>query len=302
MNPSEVLPILKRHGWEPPSWHPSRLLDELPESPSLFYGVDQPDQFLFLPELSDALVPEAHQRALANLAARPANWDRVHVPVLDLTLLTCTDDFLAAERILDPQFLGRAHAELQAPVLIVGIPHRGSIIAMPLLLVDVVVDTLQRTIREAFASGIDEPISEQLFLVEHGELFGRLMFRDRVWRRHDRATSQGESPRPPRSLEIVTTTATNADGTLGVNVAVYSGETLEDVERGIARTLEQVLGAWLGAPTFCGTVVFEVQQPRQPGRDPEGRLATLEASLGAELRSLRTRTGGGLRLTIRLAG
>ena len=44
-------------------------------------------------------------------------------------MLACTDDYLAAERILDAAFLQKAQATLGEESLVVGIPARGQICA-----------------------------------------------------------------------------------------------------------------------------------------------------------------------------
>lgn len=66
--------------------------------------------------------------ALFNLATRPASW-QVLSPSPG-SILTCTDDYLAAERILDPAFLQKAQATLGEDSLVVGIPARGQLCAI----------------------------------------------------------------------------------------------------------------------------------------------------------------------------
>ena len=62
--------------------------------------------------------------ALFNLGTRPASWQP-----LSPGILVCTDDYLAAERILDPVFLQRAHTTLGEDSLVVGLPARGQLCA-----------------------------------------------------------------------------------------------------------------------------------------------------------------------------
>lgn len=66
------------------------------------------------------------QEAVLNLTIRPATWKR-----LPDSLATCTDDYLSAERILDPPFLRRAASLLGRPhdPLVVATPCRGTLIA-----------------------------------------------------------------------------------------------------------------------------------------------------------------------------
>ena len=62
--------------------------------------------------------------ALHNVATRPATWQP-----LSFGMLACTDDYLAAERILDPTFLLKAQATLGEESLVIGIPARGQLCA-----------------------------------------------------------------------------------------------------------------------------------------------------------------------------
>jgi hypothetical protein len=62
--------------------------------------------------------------ALHNVGTRPATWQPLAPGVL-----TCTDDYLAAERILDPAFLLKAGATLGEDSLVIGIPARGQLCA-----------------------------------------------------------------------------------------------------------------------------------------------------------------------------
>lgn len=64
------------------------------------------------------------REALHNVATRPATWQPFAPGVL-----TCTDDYLAAERILDAAFLQKAHATLGEDSLVIGIPARGQLCA-----------------------------------------------------------------------------------------------------------------------------------------------------------------------------
>lgn len=64
------------------------------------------------------------REALHNVATRPATWQPLAPGVL-----TCTDDYLAAERILDPVFLQQAATTLGEDSLVIGIPARGQLCA-----------------------------------------------------------------------------------------------------------------------------------------------------------------------------
>ncbi len=63
--------------------------------------------------------------ALHNVTQRPASWDTS--ALLSAGMLSCHDDYLAAERILDPTFLGLAGRLLGEDSIVLGIPMRGQL-------------------------------------------------------------------------------------------------------------------------------------------------------------------------------
>jgi hypothetical protein len=75
-------------------------------------------------------VRDFEAEALWNLAARPATWGSTDLG--GSIIAGCTDDYLAAERILDPAFLQLAHQQIADESLLVGIPRRGHLYATSL--------------------------------------------------------------------------------------------------------------------------------------------------------------------------
>lgn len=75
-------------------------------------------------------VRDFEAEALHNVAVRPASWSRMERG--DFVIAGCSDDYLAAERILDPAFLREAHDMVSDRSLLVGIPARGQLHAVSL--------------------------------------------------------------------------------------------------------------------------------------------------------------------------
>src|SRR4029434_6808915 len=97
--------------------------------PWLAFGYDHPHTFEFLNEekLKTLGMTEAQgeAQALSNLRKPTPAWQSHDAPLGEgktLKLLVCLDDFFAAERILDPEFMKEAQRRLGAPAILVGIP------------------------------------------------------------------------------------------------------------------------------------------------------------------------------------
>ncbi|CAN5875735.1 hypothetical protein BH11MYX3_BH11MYX3_49050 [soil metagenome] len=121
-----------------------------------------------------ATVADFERTALHNLARRPASWSMSEVTPGRLVAM-CEDDYLAAERILDPEFLREAAIRLGVPgqPLIVGIPTRGVLIAAAYSesrYDGIVAQTIQRMFDEAR----NKPICPVPFLVRDGQLTAAL--------------------------------------------------------------------------------------------------------------------------------
>ena len=136
-----LLPCLKVRDWEGREHTTCRVL--WPDKPSEFmpwlaFGYDHPHTFEFLNEdkLKTLGMTEAQveTKALDNLRTRTSAWQSHDAPLGEgktLKLLVCMDDFFAAERILDAEFMKEAQKKLGAPAILVGVPRRGLILAAP---------------------------------------------------------------------------------------------------------------------------------------------------------------------------
>lgn len=97
-------------------------------------GSDAPSRAFLRTERVEQLgktVKDFEAEALANVALRPASWG-VLEPGPGAKMIVCTDDYLAAERVLDPAFLRKGHELLGDKSMVVGIPCRGQLCATPL--------------------------------------------------------------------------------------------------------------------------------------------------------------------------
>jgi hypothetical protein len=132
MDNEAILPLLKPADWNLRDDMVCRPLAAFPASgmPFVAYGWDHPHTFELLAHggANGATPASLDPLALRHLRARSASWDRVDVKLgwfSKLRLLVCTDDFLAAEHILDAEFLREAQRQLRAEMLAVGVPRRG---------------------------------------------------------------------------------------------------------------------------------------------------------------------------------
>lgn len=100
--------------------------------PWLAFGYESPDAFQFLSDAeaqeTGRSAAELEAEAIANLCERSDSWQMVELGlkgVGHVQMATCTDDFLAAERILDVEAVLEAQRRLGARELLAGVPRRG---------------------------------------------------------------------------------------------------------------------------------------------------------------------------------
>ena len=102
-------------------------------------------------------VRDFESEALHNLAVRAASWSTMDLG--GVAAACCTDDYLAAERILDPVFIEKAHGMLADRQLLVGIPARGQLFATG----------LSRAMKDGQPAVVFKAVIEKMFQ-EAGEL------------------------------------------------------------------------------------------------------------------------------------
>jgi hypothetical protein len=109
--------------------------------------------------------------ALHNVAARPASWSQMNMG--EIAVASCTDDYLAAEHILDPVFIEKAHQMLADRRLLVAIPARGQLHATSLAraLADTRQAIMFKTVVEKMFQEAGEPgITPWPFIVIDGHI------------------------------------------------------------------------------------------------------------------------------------
>jgi hypothetical protein len=135
-----LLPLLKDYQWvKPPHASARRLADlETPFLPWLTFAYDRSSTFEPLEEADSEFeaarqLPSLEHLALQNLRLRPREWSPREFKLglsRRLDLLACEGDFFSAEQILDAQFMQQAAERLNAPLLAVAVPCRGTLLAM----------------------------------------------------------------------------------------------------------------------------------------------------------------------------
>ncbi|MBI5501727.1 MAG: hypothetical protein HY907_15895 [Deltaproteobacteria bacterium] len=183
MSLGPVLPQLQPHDW-PGLPHascrklfPSQGGQEEPWV-SLFYPVSPLAAFVGSRRLEKLgqTREDVEREAIANLAAktlawRPANLEKPGGGLLGVLKL---DDFFAAECILCAEHMRRAEAIFpKGEVLVVGIPRRGSLLAVPGP--QARDGAFRGIVRSAFeAAPRDFALTPSLFVMKRGRLLGRL--------------------------------------------------------------------------------------------------------------------------------
>ena len=177
----EILPLLKPADWNLAKENVCRKLTDLParDMPFVTYGYDRPNTFEMLGrERASGQTPASLEAAaLDHLRARRATWEKVEIKVgwfKKVRFLICGDDFLAAERILDTEFLGAAQKQLGAKMLAVGIPRRGLLMTTDGAQSK---DNLQRfcaAVAGQYHRAETPPITPTIFAVVDGAIVGHL--------------------------------------------------------------------------------------------------------------------------------
>ena len=133
---ADILPLLKPAAWNLKDLMVHRPLAELPAAsmPLVAYGWDRPNTFEMLARdrAGDATPASLDAPAIEHLRARTASWEKIEIKLgwfKKARFLVCGNDFLAAERILDAEFLRDAQRQLGAKMLAVGVPRRGLLMA-----------------------------------------------------------------------------------------------------------------------------------------------------------------------------
>lgn len=135
--PEPLYPILMPSDWEAPDRTPAYRLEAPSEDPRIpwitFGSLGANGLEPFEQSVDNEFKREQiEQTALRHLQDRAASWQRVEAQGggSRSSMLACLDDPLAAERILDTEFIRQGQQKLGTEVLAIGIPRRGLMVAM----------------------------------------------------------------------------------------------------------------------------------------------------------------------------
>jgi uncharacterized protein YtpQ (UPF0354 family) len=179
-----IYPCLKQTAWADLAPTVRRPLADLAGAewmPWVAFGYDHPHTFVFVPDRelqeSGRSAPELEAEALANLRDREASWQTVEIGLksgLRLQVAMCSDDFFAAERILEPESILEAQRRLGASALLSGVPRRG---LLALIDADAGTDAIAWfvvMVADEYFGGQSAPISPMIFRMSGGRIVGAL--------------------------------------------------------------------------------------------------------------------------------
>jgi Protein of unknown function (DUF1444) len=267
-----LLPCLKVRDWEGREHTTCRVL--WPDKPSQFmpwlaFGWDHPHTFEFLNEekLKSLGMTEAQveTQALANLRKRTSAWQSHDAPLGDgktLKLLVCIDDFFAAERILDADFMKEAQRKLGAEAILVGVPRRGVILATPLQTDTAVVLGFGGVVFGQFSRGESAPVSPMLFVMIDGAIVGfeesiaaTLVAKKAEEGEADDEDEDGEDDAEAPYINAMT--VKNAEGKLEVHL-MGGGEDGDRLARGFEDAFHQMVRKYKDNPDFSHRIKIVV--------------------------------------------
>lgn len=233
--------------------------------PWLAIGYDHPHTFEFLGRQRLAAMDETEQglerQAIENLAGRKASWHPFDVDVHDgqrLHLLLCTDDFFAAERILDSGFMQEAQRELQAPGLLVGIPRRGLLLATSVEQDEELVAAFGAVVAGEFSRAETAIISPMMFALKDGAIVGIIeAVADAVVPDGEPKAADEENPDDPNAPYITAVSTRNEQGTEDVHL-MAGGQDGMRLAKGIASAFMGLLKSHAPNQEFSGHIQIVV--------------------------------------------
>jgi hypothetical protein len=261
-DPTTLLPCLKERTWRGREHSVCRVLWPNQASaymPWVAVGYDHPHSFTFVTtqDFAPMQTTEAalEARALANLRRRSAKWEKVNVNPgkgSRFSILACLDDFLAAERILDPDFMKEAQRTLRARGLLVGIPRRGRLFCIDGELQPDAVQAFGIMVAQEFTAGESAEISPMLFAVKDGEIVGIVeAVADAIL--PELQKEQCEAEQDENAPYITSVIVRNDRGTEDVHLMV-GGMDASQLANGVQRAVFQVLHGREAHKEFSGTI------------------------------------------------
>lgn len=264
--PAVLLPCLKERKWVGREQTVCRALWENEASaymPWLAIGYDHPHTFEFISNQKLAEMNTSERaleaQALANLSQRPASWKPFDVDMQSgkrLHMLLCTDDFFAAERIVDAGFMRQAQRLLKAPGLLVGIPRRGLLMATTVA-DSGIVKAFGVAAAAEFSRAETAPISPMLFALKDGAIVGivETLADALVPHGEPKGAEQAEDdPNAPRLSVLITR---NDRGTEDVHL-MAGGEDGLRLAKGIESAFMQLMKEHAARKEFSGHIQIVV--------------------------------------------
>ena len=259
---SALLPCLKERTWLGREHAVCRVLWPREASaymPWVAVGYDHPHSFMFVTAQAFAKMQTTEAaleaRALANLRKRPAKWEKVSVEPKKgsrFSILACMDDFLAAERILDPDFMKEAQRTLRARGLLVGIPRRGRLFCIDGELNEDAIQAFGIMVAQEFTSVESAEISPMLFVVKDGAVVGFAeAIADAILPELEK--EQGEAQQDENAPYITSLTVRNEQGTEDVHL-MAGGLDAGELAHGLQRAVFEVLHKRHDHKEFSGTI------------------------------------------------
>lgn len=303
-----LLPALKPNDWQAKEHAIYQPLVEDQKSdymPWLAFGYDLPHTFQFLsakdlPEdASPHQIDLMKQAAIRNLRERPARWQTENIKLglfKRLHILLCTDDYLAAERILDADFMHEAHERLKAEMLAVGIPRRGLLLATSAKAPEDQLKRFGAAVSAQYHRADSPPITPLVFIVAKGQIVG-------LMKGMEESARQGVLAAAEEAGEIfcsamITESHERGEKTLHI---ISGGEDLAAVVRTVQNAFIQLMEKMNDEPDFGGEVrVVLVPELTPRMENLEQELESIEEHLEGFANEIGLTTAGGAPIRFKL--
>jgi len=183
-----IYPFLKAADWPQGEMAVRRRLNvsnkEDPELPWIALGWDLPNNIVYVTrqDLADMGMSEEEvwEAALENLRKRKASWERVETDLsgtgVKVPMLGFQGDDLAAERVLDADFMREAQKLLNAESILVGIPRRGVLMVIDGKPPGLALVNFSGNVATLYQGGESAPITPLAFTMKDGEFTGLVRF------------------------------------------------------------------------------------------------------------------------------
>jgi uncharacterized protein YtpQ (UPF0354 family) len=184
-----IYPVLKAAGWPHGEMVVRRRLNvnnkEDPELPWIALGWDLPNNIVYVSrqDLADMGMSEEEEvwrAAMENLRKRGASWEKGEVGISGtgekVAMLMFQGDTLAAERVLDADFMREAQRLLNAESILVGIPRRGVLMAINGKPPGLAFINFSGNVATLYKGGESAPITPLAFMMKDGEFTGLVRF------------------------------------------------------------------------------------------------------------------------------